>query len=184
MSSVKMIHCCSVAPWCTHTCTCAVDVNTHTNISTHGDSHYEFCKDSKENICVLKVLPVIFSYFFPPAVIIFSPVKQIKTPRPNGGWGSGSDFPLSGSQTRCSYKQALCKETWPDLCTVTVHACRWPRADFQVSENRAAHSVWTVLSIMYANMRLLLRFSNQYLNILRKIQFEIMLWWNISIKKT
>lgn len=79
----------------------------------HTRSHYGFCKHSKENICVLKVLPVIFSYFFPPAVIIFSPVKQIKTPRPNGGWGSGSDFPLSGSQTHCSYKQALCKETWP-----------------------------------------------------------------------
>lgn len=99
-------------------------------VHAHRHTHYRFCRDSKENICVLKVLPVIFSYFFPPAVIIFSPVKQIKTPRPNGGWGSGSDFPLSGSQTRCSYKQALCKETWPVclcICGLRVCECAWVR---------------------------------------------------------
>lgn len=109
--------------------------DVHTPTHTNTDSHYGFCKDSKENICVLKVLPVIFLYFFPPAVIIFSPVKQIKTPRPNGGWGSSSDFPLSGSQTRCSYKQTLCWKTWPAVCV-----CWWICVNFLVSGNSTAHS--------------------------------------------
>jgi len=101
--------------------------HTHTHTHTHcitntQTDHYGFCIDRKENICVLKVLPVIFSYFFPPAVIIFSHVKQIKMPKPHGG--SGSDFPLSGSQTRLSYKQALCKETWPVCGWMSL--CRFP----------------------------------------------------------
>lgn len=131
----------------------ALHPDVHTRAHTHAGSHYGFCKDSKENIYVLKVLPVIFSYFFPPAVIIFSPVKQIKTPRPNGGWGSGSDFPLSGSQTRCSNKQALCEETcvclwirarWLCMC-VCVCVCKMARVVFEVSENSTAHSARTVL---------------------------------------
>ncbi len=106
-------------------------MHTQTNTQT---PHYGLCRDSKENICVLKVLPVIFSYFFPPAVIIFSPVKQIKMPGPNGDWGSGSYFPLSGSQMRCSYKQALCEETWPMHVGGSVHAdcacvCVWEQCD-------------------------------------------------------
>lgn len=119
---------------------------TYTHMHTNTDSHYGFCKNSKENICVLKVLPVIFLYFFPPAVIIFSPVKQIKTPRPNGGWGSGSDFPLSGSQMRRSYKQALCWKTWPAVCV-----CRWICVNFLVSGNSTARSGFNCTS--FSNFR-------------------------------
>lgn len=129
-------------PWCTH-------MQTH----THTNAHHGFCKDSKENICVLKVLTVIFSYFFPLAVIIFSHVKQIKTPRPNGGWRSSSHFPLSGSQTRCSYKQVLCRLTWPTCVSgcvqrgcVGMFVCvQWLCVNFQVSANTTVHSGWAVL---------------------------------------
>lgn len=134
-----MIHCCSPD---VHTCK-----HTHTLTPTMDSAK------TARKICVLKVLTVIFSYFFPLAVIIFSHVKQIKTPRPNGGWRSSSHFPLSGSQTRCSYKQALCRLTWPTCVSgcvqrgcVGMFVCvQWLCVNFQVSANSTVHSGWAVL---------------------------------------
>lgn len=127
-----------------YTNSCAHMQNTqkykHKRTHTHSESHYE--RQQGKYQCFESITSYIF-IFLSPAVIIFSPVKQIKMPKPNRG--RGSDFPLSGSQTQRSYKQSLCTETGPvcsTVCALAEHVCaddlgqhsrQWKRDDFVYS---------------------------------------------------
>lgn len=104
-----------------YTNSCVHMQNTPKQAHTLSESHYE--RQQGKYQC-FKVLPVIFSYFFPP-LLYFSPLSnKSKMPKPNRG--RGSDFPLSGSQTLCSYNRALCTETGPvclTVCALTECVC-------------------------------------------------------------
>lgn len=118
---------------------------------THTDTHYGFCRDSKENICFESITSLIF-IFLSPCCYNFLPCQtnqNTKTKRRLRQRLRFSTVRFTGtllSQTSSVQRDLTCVFVHP--CTVTVHVSvcvggwvRWSCVDFQVSENTIVNSV-------------------------------------------